>query len=103
MEAQKQQQLQKLLQAIKQYNQKSKELEDFVWELGLSKTQDQVKEELAFTTGWTKDVWDEVGEKMRLLEKSFEGSLSKEQLEQYQLLKDYQMLGQLANQNNGKK
>ena len=90
------------MQAIKVYNLKSKKLEDFVWDLGLSKIQDQVKEELAFTTGWTKKDWDEVGEEMRKVEQNFEMSLDDKQLEQYQLLKDYQMLGNLANQ-NGKK
>ena len=103
MEAQKQNQLTKLLQAIKQYNLKSKELENYVWDLQLSKSQDQVKEELAFTTGWTKKDWDEVGEDMRKVQKDFESSLSEAQRKQYQLLKDYEMLGQLANQNNGKK
>lgn len=103
MEAQKQNQLTKLLEAIKQYNLKSKKLEDFVWELGLSKAQDQVKEELAFTTGWDKKVWDEVGDEMRKIEKDFEASLSEAQKVKYELLKDYNTLGQLANQNNGKK
>ena len=102
MEDNKQKQLTKLLDKIAVLNQKNRELEEKVVSLELGKTQDEVKEELAFTVGFNKSDWDEVAEEMRKCRDAFENSLTDEQQKMYDLLETYKMLAQLSNQ-NGKK
>ena len=102
MEQTKQQQLSKLLDKIAILNKKNKELEDKIVDLQLGKAQDEVKEELAFTVGFDKKTWDEVGDEMREVRMRLENSLTEEQQKLYDLLECYKMLAQLSQQ-NGKK
>lgn len=87
------------MEKIAVLNQKNRELENYVYNLDLSQTQDAVQEDISFTRAWTKNEWDAVAKIMHDTQVEFEASLNEHQKELYTKLQDFQLLAQLSQQN----
>lgn len=97
----KQNQLQNLLNKVAVLNQKTQQVDNYVFENKLVQAQDEVKEALTSTIGWNKPDWDNVAQDLHEVTVKFENSLTDEQQKYYNLIKDYQLILTLANQRSG--
>ena len=81
---------------MQKYNQVNSEVQKFADTLNYDKIQDQLKEDMAFTSTWTKKQWEDISKEAKECQARFEGSLNKEQIAMYEECKAYQTLLTLA-------